>query len=367
MNAPITDEQLQAIEERHRDDLEMLTRDPSLESQGEGWATPCDIRDLLRAIRERDATIAELRTELNTIKRTREQEEQYDSMCHELQKARAELAELRKPVTAKEYGPTLARDINALPDAMRRYVHDLETRADPSGDVRQAHVATETANALEIALQEVVAVMASILHEYDQTYDASSESGGNWTGAATIPLDTIERAKTYVDRYQELKVELRKPVAVERNETVERFRDQCKQYGATWGADTHIISVREASKLFDAYDTLAQNHARAVNAREMGAAEMRGIRERLGELQEERTSNEAMKKAEQSLRTRLADSQERERHLRELLENGLQIFDQEIALHPDANGWSADVRSALTASPAPVESAALAQPQGEQP
>lgn len=30
-----------------------------------------------------------------------------------------------------------AENINALPDALRRYIHDLETACDPSGDLRE--------------------------------------------------------------------------------------------------------------------------------------------------------------------------------------------------------------------------------------
>lgn len=30
-----------------------------------------------------------------------------------------------------------AEEINALPDRVRSYIHDLETRADPAGDVRE--------------------------------------------------------------------------------------------------------------------------------------------------------------------------------------------------------------------------------------
>lgn len=46
------------------------------------------------------AYIDELRAELGRIKRSREQEEAYDHMCHELQQARAEIAELRRPSDA---------------------------------------------------------------------------------------------------------------------------------------------------------------------------------------------------------------------------------------------------------------------------
>jgi hypothetical protein len=130
-------------------------------------------------------------------------------------------------MTAERYGPELSSHLNALPARLKHYVFDLEQRADPAGDVRRAFVAEEKAMALEALVQE---------HE------------------ATI-------------------AELRKPVAVEPNPDVERIRTACwLTETASWGAVELLLS---------AYDTLAQNHARAVNAREMGAAEMRGLREQL--------------------------------------------------------------------------------------
>jgi hypothetical protein len=44
--------------------------------------------------------------------------------------------------------------INALPEPLRRYVHDLETRADPAGDVATLAIQRETIAALERLLEE---------------------------------------------------------------------------------------------------------------------------------------------------------------------------------------------------------------------
>lgn len=52
-------------------------------------------------------------------------------------------------------GPVLAAEINALPERLRRYVHDLEQRADPAGDVRRAFVAEENAIALNNRVLEL--------------------------------------------------------------------------------------------------------------------------------------------------------------------------------------------------------------------
>jgi len=37
-----------------------------------------------------------------------------------------------------DWTPT-AENINALPDPLRRYIHELETACDPSGDVRELY------------------------------------------------------------------------------------------------------------------------------------------------------------------------------------------------------------------------------------
>lgn len=50
--------------------------------------------------------------------------------------------------------PTSA-EINALPDASRQYIHDLETRADPCGDLRCAHLAEENAVCLHALVLEL--------------------------------------------------------------------------------------------------------------------------------------------------------------------------------------------------------------------
>lgn len=42
-----------------------------------------------------------------------------------------------------------ADNINALPDPIRSYIHDLETRCDPAGDLRARRVAEDTVLALE--------------------------------------------------------------------------------------------------------------------------------------------------------------------------------------------------------------------------
>jgi hypothetical protein len=52
------------------------------------------------------------------------------------------------------HGPLLAAEINALPNRVRGYIHDLETRYDPSGDVRSLACARENIEALTVLLRE---------------------------------------------------------------------------------------------------------------------------------------------------------------------------------------------------------------------
>ena len=48
-------------------------------------------------------------------------------------------------------------NINALPDPLRQYIHDLETRCDPAGEVRELTIARDTVVAQELELEELKA------------------------------------------------------------------------------------------------------------------------------------------------------------------------------------------------------------------
>jgi hypothetical protein len=58
---------------------------------------------------------------------------------------------VRSPVV-RNYPAPLAAEINALPSHIRSYLHDLETRADPAGDVVRYRAAEDNARALAMAL-----------------------------------------------------------------------------------------------------------------------------------------------------------------------------------------------------------------------
>jgi N-glycosidase YbiA len=58
-------------------------------------------------------------------------------------------------VNAELHGPFLAAEINCSSARLRNYIADLQQRADPAGDLRRAHLAEETAQALERQVQEL--------------------------------------------------------------------------------------------------------------------------------------------------------------------------------------------------------------------
>lgn len=51
--------------------------------------------------------------------------------------------------------PTITDWINSLPPIMRDYIHDLETRCDPAGDVRTIAELRDTIRALEAQINEL--------------------------------------------------------------------------------------------------------------------------------------------------------------------------------------------------------------------
>lgn len=48
-----------------------------------------------------------------------------------------------------------AAEINALPQRLRNYIHDLETRCDPSGDVQTIAILRDQVNELQAEVNEL--------------------------------------------------------------------------------------------------------------------------------------------------------------------------------------------------------------------
>ena len=73
---------------------------------------------------------------------------------------------MEKKRTASIY-PT-ADEINALPEKFRRYIHDLVTRCDKSGDVQTIAILREDRDALQRRVEELEARIAMQEREYLQ-------------------------------------------------------------------------------------------------------------------------------------------------------------------------------------------------------
>jgi uncharacterized protein YceH (UPF0502 family) len=65
-----------------------------------------------------------------------------------------------KPIGEEDY-PTVD-EINALPDRFRRYIHDLATRTDKTGDLRTIVQLRQDREALQIRVEELEAEVASL-------------------------------------------------------------------------------------------------------------------------------------------------------------------------------------------------------------
>lgn len=55
-------------------------------------------------------------------------------------------------------------EINALPEKFRRYIHDLETRCDKSGDVQTIAILREDRDALQRRVEELEDVVKLLSH-----------------------------------------------------------------------------------------------------------------------------------------------------------------------------------------------------------
>jgi len=75
----------------------------------------------------------------------------YGLDCIDYQTRRAELAEAALAALGNGWLPT-SDAINALPEGVRRFVHDLETRCDPAGIVAENTVLHDQASQLQAAL-----------------------------------------------------------------------------------------------------------------------------------------------------------------------------------------------------------------------
>lgn len=76
-------------------------------------------------------------------------------------------------------------EINALPERVRAYVHDLETRCDPSGDVQRIASLTEQRDALVLANREQREALTAIAEE-------SPDGGAVAVARAALGLESLD-------------------------------------------------------------------------------------------------------------------------------------------------------------------------------
>jgi hypothetical protein len=68
-----------------------------------------------------------------------------------------------KPSRTASIYPT-ADEINALPEKFRKYIHDIETRCDKSGDVQTIALLREDRDALQRRVEELEAQIELMTH-----------------------------------------------------------------------------------------------------------------------------------------------------------------------------------------------------------
>jgi hypothetical protein len=157
--------------------------------------------------------------------------------------------------------------------------------------------------------------------------------------------------------------ELRKPVAVERNERVEQIRLEHLAASPVQEMPTWQYTYDIRRDLLSAYDTLAQNAASDASARDAMLADMRGMRERMERYQMMHSQAEDQLN-EYIFKTKAAE--ERERKLREHLQWILDMsagWDSLGSTGPRKPlSWESVGRMSLD-----YARAALAQPQADEP
>lgn len=117
-------------------------------------------------------------------------------------------AQCRADARAQQWLPT-ADAINALPEPLRRYIHDLETKCDPAGDLRELALARDTIRYLEAKVCEALdhegearVALAEVQQERDEAVRAFTQLDKGCNIPAQIAfshtLDRAERAEALV-------------------------------------------------------------------------------------------------------------------------------------------------------------------------
>lgn len=319
----ITDEQLRAIEKRYAD-----RNMPGCFAQPI-WS---EVETLQQALRERDATIAELRDK--TFCEVEPEGESHDisagmicfkcsnAVCEDRNSLRDQLAQLREKSKWRRCAATISTDPPSDCDApfcgCNPEWHVALDAARESGWLTSAE-----SSKLQGALAELRKPVAF------EPSDICVQIREQWRCGELDEYSVYDALDKSLTAYETLAIEvaeLRKPVAVERNHHVEQIRSRPREVDLGFGMKEMLRAHwGDIDVLLSAYDALAQDCAKYANAHDVHMAEIRGLRERL-------ERSKAMH-ARAEMESDAAHERERQlRQLREVLEAFSRLA-QEYATH----------------------------------
>jgi|SRR5688572_755764 len=410
MSTQISDEQLQPIvpAELH----EISPRHHSISARAQTEYSDCckphlqaladlrwlldDVATLWQALRERDATIADLET-AGRLHRSNEEllksaVTQRDKTIAEL---RAKVEYLRNDNTALEAARDVAQaDLAEFQESLNAAKSEATEYARENDRLRQQWLArspaydpslVEDADRIEVELsrdehygaaQLIPRLLRALWDSQAEVAELREKVKGRRC-AATISTDppsdcdapfcgcnpewhvALDAAResgwlnsSEASKLQAELAELRKPVAVEVNPDVEHWRSCLRD--CPW-----TLEPRHFAGLLGYYNTLASNNAAWQRASDAWQAEMRGLREQLDTAEQQ----DRMKTGEVNLLVKENRSlQERERQLRNSLSNLADAAADTLREHAETACCTVTAncirfaRAALAASPAPVES-----------
>lgn len=106
---------------------------------------------------------------------------------------------LGAPAEATEAWLPTAENINALPEPIRRYIHDLSTRCDPAGEVRELTIARDTIRSLEAAPTEAAGKrrewVTQAMVRYAAGHATLGEAIAEVLNAVGLPAEATERSE----------------------------------------------------------------------------------------------------------------------------------------------------------------------------
>jgi hypothetical protein len=73
-----------------------------------------------------------------------------------------EIDATERPTGGGEGWLPTAENVNALPEGIRRYMHDLQTRCDPANDVQRMALQADAIRGLDARVRELEAALASV-------------------------------------------------------------------------------------------------------------------------------------------------------------------------------------------------------------